>query len=120
MGGGSGGLGGSLIVGGAALGISFLSSYITSSVALRSFGGRIALIVPCVSGLGPSIWVKIIPAGSFPTSYIWTPLTITRLAGPPTHPGQEILGLADIPYFCWIGDDFYYGRRMTMIGTSGI
>gem|GEM_PF-3150214 len=92
-----------------------------SSLLLKSFGGRVVASVPCVSSLGPSLFVTIVPAGIFAPTYIWTPLTITNTYGPPRNPGQHILGLADIPFVCWIPTTppiFLYGLRMSTIGTS--
>jgi hypothetical protein len=95
---------------------------------LRSFGGQVIASIPCISPLGPSFWVTIKPAGLMPTEYIWTPITITKII-PPIHSGQQILGLADIPYACWNVESggflglfsvfsYLYGQRMTYIGTS--
>ena len=68
------------------------------------FGGKVSAVVPCISPLGPSLHVTVSSAriGSFgaPEFYIWTPATVTKLVGPPL-PGGQILGNADIPYFCW-------------------
>jgi len=92
-----------------------------------SFGGKITTIIPCISALGPSLFVSIIPAGVFQTNYIWTPATLTYSAGPPTHPGQQILGVADTPFTCFIPSPFPFippiplvGQRMQFIGTSAI
>lgn len=88
---------------------------------MKSFGGRIATVVPCVSGLGPSLHITIIPAGVFQPAYIWTPLTITKLAGPPRNPGQQVLGTADIPFVCFtptVPPVPLYGQRIFQIGTS--
>jgi hypothetical protein len=96
---------------------------------LRSFGGRVTSVIPCISPLGPALWISIVPAGVFPVSYIWTPATITKLDGPPTHVGQQVLGLADVPFACWnvtsgglfgLFDVFsyLYGLRITTIGTG--
>jgi len=93
-----------------------------------SFGGRVVTVIPCLSIFGPSLHVTIIPAGVFPTAYIWTPATITKLIGPPV-PGGQILGKADVPFACWnivsggfLGlfsvFSFLYGLRMQEIGTS--
>jgi hypothetical protein len=88
---------------------------------LRSFGGTIVSVIPCSGG---SLQIGIIPAGLFPTFYIWTPLTVTKLYGPPIAISQQILGLADVPYVCFIGGGFFtspvplFGYRMTYIGTS--
>jgi hypothetical protein len=92
-----------------------------------SFGGRVVSVLPCLSPLGPSLQVNIAPAGGFSTSYIWTPATVTFMAGPPNHPGQQNLGVADIPFACVIPSPFFFipaltlfGQRMQFIGTSVI
>ncbi len=88
-----------------------------------SFGGRILTVVPCVSGLGPSLWVSIKPAGFFSPTYIWTPATITKLVGPPRNPGQQVLGVADVPFVCFIPAHIpipLYGLRMQIVGTSAL
>jgi hypothetical protein len=63
----------------------------------RSFGGRIVWWEPCLSPLGPAFFITIAPAGIFPISYIWAP---GSLGLPPTHIGQQILGVADAPMAC--------------------
>ncbi|HWB33824.1 MAG TPA: hypothetical protein VG753_00670 [Candidatus Paceibacterota bacterium] len=86
--------------------------------------------MPCISPLGPSLVVTVKGTGvtSLVKNYIWTPLTVTELVGPPV-PGGQILGLADIPYACWnpikgglfglfTFFSYSYGQRMTYIGTS--
>ena len=86
-----------------------------------SFGGRIIKVVPCVSGLGPSLHVPIKPAGVFAPMYIWTPATLTGLFGPPRTIGQQVLGIADIPYVCVIPVKppiILPGLRMQIVGTS--
>ncbi len=89
-----------------------------------SFGGQVLTILPCISTLGPSLFVTIKPSGLFHPFYIWTPATINKLAGPPTHPGQQILGVADVPFACFtpgfffIPPTFYFGQRMQYVGTS--
>lgn len=74
-----------------------------------SFGGRITFVLPCLSLLGPSVWTVIVPAPftKFP-AYVWTvatlrggpPSFIMPDLPPPFHPGQEIAGIADIPFWC--------------------
>ncbi len=84
-----------------------------------SFGGRVLFIVPCSGGM---YQVTILPAGKFPISYIYTPFTITKSVGPPL-PGGQVLGIADIPFVCFIGGGFFsspfplFGFRMQYIGT---
>jgi hypothetical protein len=88
------------------------------SAAGTSFGGRVVTVIPCVSALGPSLHVSIIPVGLAQPFYIWTPLTLTFLYGPPRNPGQQVLGVADIPYVCFVGKAPLYGQRMQIVGTS--
>ncbi len=70
----------------------------TPSIALAfPFGGQTSLVVPCYNGaiyavVGP-------PVGG---AYLWTPATMTYRFGPPTHPGQWLLGNAGPPYFCLV------------------
>jgi hypothetical protein len=108
------------VVGGTAL---LFGSQLLSAVTphFTSFGGRVVAIVPCSGGM---LHVTIIPAGLFPVTYIWTPFTATKLYGPPIHPGQQLVGLADIPFVCFVGVGLFttpvplYGLRMTTVGTS--
>jgi len=84
-----------------------------------SFGGRVVAVVPCVSSLGPSIWFTIVPASLYPiVSFIWTPTTITYLAGPVSHIGQQVLGVADVPFVCTVGNVPFAGQRVQIEGTS--
>ncbi len=80
-----------------------------------SFGGKILAITPCMSLSGPAVWIKILPAGLFPITYIWTPLTIGL---PPVHVAQQILGVADIPYGCVVGKVPFVGQRIQIDGVS--
>jgi len=112
---------------GAALLLVICLPFPASAALGTSFGGRILSVLPCLSPFGPSLQVNILPAGGVSTSYIWTPATITFLAGPPNHPGQQILGVADIPFACVIPSPFFFipavtlfGQRMQFIGTSAI
>lgn len=99
---------------------------LAAQTPLVSMGGRVILTIPCIGPLGPSIWFSVFSARLVPLppeTYIWTPLTITHTAGPPRNPGQQVLGLADSPHFCWVGTPplaaYFYGLRLTTIGTSG-
>lgn len=84
-----------------------------------SFGGKVISSVPCMSALGPSLYVITAPAPfTFVTPLIWTSATITKLIGPPVSPGQQVLGVADIPYTCHVGPAVFPGLRMQMVGTS--
>jgi hypothetical protein len=86
-----------------------------------SFGGRVISAIPCVSALGPSLYVITAPVGfTFITPLIWTPATITKSAGPPRSPGQQVLGVADIPFTCKIGVAIVPGMRMQTVGTSAL
>lgn len=71
--------------------------FVTSALAVPgiSVGGRIITWIPCLNG---NIFTVVTSAQGAtlgaPIPYIWTPATITKLAGPPTHVGQEEIGLA--------------------------
>lgn len=137
-GGSSGGIGTLLALGAlgiaAVVGLSFLTSGATTVAAEAagnvtgfSFGGRIIAIAPCVSALGPSVFVTLKPASPLlpPFMYIWTPATLTNIVPPvpslpPRNIGQQILGRFDIPYVCFIGFYPLYGLRMQMMGISPI
>jgi hypothetical protein len=86
-----------------------------------SFGGRVIAAIPCISAAGPSLYVTIVPFGAFQPLYIWTPLTLTYSWGPPRTPGQQVLGVADIPFVCFtptVPPVPLYGQRMQTVGTS--
>jgi hypothetical protein len=98
-----------------------LSLPLSASAALgRPFGGKIITMIPCSGGM---FYYVILPAGAFPISYIWTPATITMLAGLPKIGGQ-VIGNADLPWVCSVGGGIFsspvllYGLRMQYIGTS--
>ncbi len=59
------------------------------------FGGRVLTINYCING---AVQFVIKPAGVFPITYIWTPLTkhnyIDVRPPLPPFPGEEILGTA--------------------------
>ena len=98
----------------------FISLVPLSASALGlSFGGRIVAIYPtCLNG---GIWVAISPAGPHQPFYIWTPATLTYSAGPPKSIGQQILGVADIPYVCvvsWYPYVQLVGERIQFMGSS--
>ena len=61
------------------------------------FGGQVQTAIPCVNvvifaAVGP-------PIGGL---YLWTTATQTYSFGPPSHPGQWIMGLSGVPYFCLV------------------
>ncbi len=109
---------------------SFWPQTVAAAAATKpvSYGGRIALLIPCVSTLGPSIWVQIVPASPLlpPFQYIYTPATLLSIvppvpAIPPSHPGQEVMGRFDIPFFCVIPVTppiYLPGLRMQTLGVS--
>lgn len=107
---------------GLGVGAGIVGFSIASSVLFKSFGGRVVTVIPCVSGLGPSLHVTVAPFGGLPNVfYIWTPATITYSYGPPSHPGQQLLGVSDIPFVCVIPAKApipLYGLRMQSVGTS--
>ena len=121
-------LGIGLGIGAGIVGLSLFASNFTSAaisipagLASRSFGGRIVTAIPCVVGGTPALQVTIRPAGVLPITYIWTSATITRLQGPPRTPGQQVLGIYDVPFVCYIPAKVpipLFGLRMTMVGTS--
>jgi len=65
---------------------------------ILSFGGKVVSINYCLHG---AVNIIIIPAGTFPISYVWSfpPVTFTATSPfvPPTHIGQQVLGLALFP-----------------------
>jgi len=94
------------------------------SAAGLTFGGRVLGVIPCSGGM---LWVSILSARGLvphPEFYIWTPLTVTKSFGPPYHPGQQVLGVADLPFVCFIGGGLFTlpiplaGLRMQIVGTS--
>lgn len=123
-------LGIGLAVGAGVVGIGLLSSVSSFFVSpFTSFGGRVTVVVPCTLGVLPMLYVTVLSNRGgipHPEFYIWTPATLTKLAGPPTHPGQQILGLADVPLTCFIGGGLFVlpvplvGLRMMTVGTSVI
>ena len=142
-GGGSGGsMGGLLAVGAvgvlgiaALVGFNFLTSAAPVAATAAgvatggSFGGRIIAIMPCVSALGPSVWVTLKPSGFLlpPFMYIWTPATLTNIVPPspslpPRNIGQQLLGRFDIPFACVVPFPpfVFYGLRMQIMGASPV
>ncbi|PIR84189.1 hypothetical protein COU18_00335 [Candidatus Kaiserbacteria bacterium CG10_big_fil_rev_8_21_14_0_10_51_14] len=80
------------------------------------FGGQISIFRPCFN---QAIYALIGPPRGGP--YIWTPSTLTYQFGPPSHPGQSILGLAGIPYYCLVSVqpiEVWPGIYIMMMGSS--
>ena len=88
---------------------------LSASAVGKSFGGRVVLWTPCVSVLGSSFWITIRPAGVFPITYIWAPGTIGL---PPVHIGQQIWGIADTPFKCFVGKFPFFGQRIQRDSVS--
>jgi len=88
-----------------------------STSAFFSFGGRVAVVVPCLSPSGPAVWFNIAPLGAFPLFYIWAPGTVGM---PPNHSFQSIIGTYDIPYACKVGPAVFSGFRLRSDGVSPI
>lgn len=131
QGGGSGGMGVALLGIAGALGLTYLAVNLLSDAASPgfSFGGRIIAITPCLSALGPSVWVTLKPSGLLlpPFMYIWTPATLTSLVPPvpslpPRNIGQQLLGRFDVPYACVVPFPpfVFYGLRMQVMGASPV
>jgi hypothetical protein len=101
------------------LGALFLFS--PGSVSAYPFGGRTSLVLPCfVFGLVPYGSIALLGPPD-PGLYIWTLFTKTYPNGPPTRPGQWILGLTSIPYICVvspIGPIVVPGMAISMMGSS--
>jgi len=79
------------------------------------FGGAIIIILPCADG---NKWMTI--TGPTAGIYIWTLGTKTYLNGPPSHPGQWLLGTAGGNKICIGpgGTPLPPGKEMKMVGTS--
>lgn len=74
-----------------------LSAPLSASALGFSFGGRVISVpVPCF-GMPGFFGITIFPAGRFSPFYVWGPGTIGL---PPLHPGQQILGIYDVPLLC--------------------
>lgn len=85
------------------------------------FGGQASLVLPCfVFGFVPYGTLALLGPPN-PGFYIWTPFTKTYPNGPPTHPGQWLLGQTGIPYICVIfpvGPVIIPGITIAMMGSS--
>jgi hypothetical protein len=80
------------------------------------FGGQAYIVAPCFN---VAIYANLGPPRGGP--FVWTPTTVTYENGPPTHPGQWILGLAGVPYFCIVNITpltIWPGTYITMMGSS--
>lgn len=80
-----------------------------------SFGGKVITPIPCLSPVGPAIFFTIVPAGLFPIGFIWAP---GSLGIPPSHPAQQILGVADTLFGCTAGIVPLSGFRVQFDGVS--
>lgn len=97
--------------------VSFLFALPLSASALGiSFGGTILTWKTCTFPPG-AIHITIKPAGGSPNAaYIWVPFL--TLGFPPTHIGQQILGLADISAVCTVGKVPFPGQRIQLDGVG--
>jgi len=87
-----------------------------SSVLAFPFGGRATQVVPCYNN---AIYAYLSAPRGGP--FVWTPATRTYQFGPPTHPGQWLLGLAGAPYYCIVSIlpiIVWSGTAITMMGSS--
>ncbi len=106
----------------AALVLSIMLIVGAPSIASASpFGGQVEFWWPCfVFGVVPYGNISLLSAPN-PGLYIWTPFTKTYPNGPPTHPGQWLLGQTGIPYICVvqpIGTWIVVGTTISMMGSS--
>lgn len=100
-----------------ALLIAAISLYLTPLSALaKEFGGQTSVVLPCYNA---AIYTVVGPPRG--GTYIWTPSTKTYSNGPPTHPGQWLIGLTGVPYIClaWIVPIIVIpGISISMMGSS--
>jgi hypothetical protein len=75
-----------------------LSAPLSAAAVGFSFGGRLVSPPVLCANIPGSYLVTILPAGVKGIFYIYTPGLTLGL--PPVHPGQEILGIADVPLVC--------------------
>jgi len=69
----------------------------SGALAIGPFGGDIIVLFPCVNGL------KITLGPPTPGFYMYVPGTsFSYLYGPPSHPGQWLLGLSGPPLVCLV------------------
>lgn len=94
---------------------------VPNTAAAYPFGGQTSLVLPCfVFGFVPYGFLALLGPPN-PGFYIWTPFTDTYPNGPPTHPGQWLLGQTSIPYICVIspiGPVIIPGITIAMMGSS--
>ncbi|MBI5644681.1 hypothetical protein HY970_01130 [Candidatus Kaiserbacteria bacterium] len=80
------------------------------------FGGQVGQVVNCYN---QAIWARVGPP--IGGDYVWTPSTQTYRFGAPSHPGQWLLGLASVPYYCLVSVIpiiIYPGITIQMMGSS--
>jgi hypothetical protein len=84
---------------------------------VRPFGGQASVLVPCIGG---GLWTVVGPPVGGP--HIWYPWTRTYLFGPPSHPGQWLLGTAGPIGACVVSLHpliIFHGSTMIQLGSSG-
>ena len=109
-----------LYVVGITLSLSALLTPLSASALGLSFGGKIVgihfgVVLP---SFDPCVSISIIPAGAVPTEEVWVGGTV---GVPPAHPGQQILGVADVPVDCvgvGLHPPIWVGLRMQIDGVS--
>ena|SRR3989338_1751966 len=74
--------------------VSFFTFNTREAFALGPFGGAILSIYPCNNGL------KITLSPPTPGLYFYPWGAISYLFGPPSHPGQLLLGMSGPPVVC--------------------
>ena len=105
----------------AAIAAMFLIPISTSALGLlgESFGGQIIDMNFCANG-GIVVTLRSATFPGLPVeSYIWT--AGLTFGVPPWHIGQSIMGVADIPYFCFGPGKHpleYFGMRMRVDAVS--
>lgn len=80
----------------------------------KPFGGRILVYIPCING---AAYIVLGPPS--PGSYVYQ-LGVSRsyMAGPPSHLGQFLLGMAAPGGVCTHGVDVLYGSFILYTGSS--
>ncbi len=97
--------------------VSGLFAPVSAMAALgTSFGGQlVSPPIPCKNIPG-SFLITIKPVGIMNTFYVYTPFLSLGLF-PPTHPGQQILGVADVFTGC---NGIPTAQRIQFYGVSKI